>query len=119
MHRTSAMGVTPVLDSRLASASAGCVGLGASLQGGSSKVASKKLLLAGVLLAIVSSPGCWEQVSPEWWPQMKWQIAVQSYELNPYQDRVSLFAPPEGTVPVNWGTSRFRRSSRSTSRKRS
>ncbi len=34
---------------------------------------------------------------------MKWQIAVQAFEVNPYQDRVVLFTPPEGTVPVGWG----------------
>lgn len=64
---------------------------------------SRKLLLVTLLLAVVSSPGCWEQVSPEWWPQMKRQLAVQAYELNPYQERVSLYLPPEGTVPVGWG----------------
>jgi mono/diheme cytochrome c family protein len=55
-----------------------------------------------LLLAIVGLPGCWEQVSVEWFPQMKWQVAVQAFELNPFQDRVVLFAPPEGTVPVDW-----------------
>lgn len=56
-----------------------------------------------MLLALVGAPGCWEQASVEWWPQMKWQPAVQAFELNPYQDRISLFAPPDGTVPVGWG----------------
>jgi mono/diheme cytochrome c family protein len=55
-----------------------------------------------LLLALVGLPGCWEQASVEWWPQMKWQPSVQAFELNPYQDRISLFAPPEGTVPVDW-----------------
>lgn len=64
---------------------------------------ARKLLLAGSLLALVTSPGCWEQVSEEWFPQMKWQLAVQAYEENPFQDRTALFAPPEGTVPVGWG----------------
>jgi len=57
----------------------------------------------GVLfLALIGLPGCWEQASVEWWPQMKWQPSVQAFELNPYQDRISLFNPPEGTVPVGW-----------------
>jgi len=56
-----------------------------------------------MLLALIGAPGCWEQASVEWWPQMKWQPAVQAFELNPYQDRISLFAPPDGTVPVGWG----------------
>jgi mono/diheme cytochrome c family protein len=34
---------------------------------------------------------------------MKWQAAVQAFELNPYQGRTTLFMPPEGTVPVGWG----------------
>lgn len=64
---------------------------------------SKRLLRLGLLLAIAGSPGCWEQVSPEWFPQMKWQIAVQAFERNPFLDEVNLFTPPEGTVPVGWG----------------
>ena len=60
-------------------------------------------LLAAILLTILfGGTGCWEQVSVEWFPQMKWQIAVGAFELNEYQDRVELFSPPEGTVPVGW-----------------
>ena len=59
-------------------------------------------LVAALLLATSALPGCWEQVSVEWFPQMKWQKAVQAFELNDYQDRVSLFSPPDGTVPVGW-----------------
>ncbi len=66
--------------------------------------ASRKLLVAGSLLALLATPGCWEQVSKEWWPQMKWQKAVQAFEVNPYPEgRTTLFSPPEGTVPVDWG----------------
>lgn len=64
---------------------------------------SANLLLGAVLLAIVSSLGCWEQVSEEWFPQMKRQIAVQAFEDNTYQGRTIMFSPPEGTVPVDWG----------------
>jgi len=70
---------------------------------GASRPGTTRALLLGTLLAVLGSLGCWEQVSAEWFPQMKWQVAVQAFEKNPYQDRVTLFAPPEGTVPVDWG----------------
>ncbi len=69
----------------------------------SSGVSSPKALVAILGLALLGLPGCWEQVSVEWFPQMKWQEAVQAFELNPYQDRITLFSPPDGTVPVGWG----------------
>ena len=46
------------------------------------------------------SLGCWEQVSPEWWPQMKRQLAVQAFEYNPYGKGGAQLMPPEGVVPV-------------------
>jgi mono/diheme cytochrome c family protein len=55
------------------------------------------------MIALVGLPGCWEQVSVEWFPQMKWQPAVQAFELNQYREGGALFSPPEGTVPVGWG----------------
>jgi mono/diheme cytochrome c family protein len=64
---------------------------------------SKKILATALLLFLFSGTGCWEQASAEWWPQMKWQAAVQAFEVNDYQDRVVLFSPPEGTVPIGWG----------------
>jgi mono/diheme cytochrome c family protein len=42
----------------------------------------------------VITTGCWEQVSPEWFPQMKQQPAVQAFE-----HAVPLM-PPEGTIPI-------------------
>jgi len=68
-----------------------------------SRPGSSRVLLLGSILALFGTLGCWEQVSPEWFPQMKWQVAVQAFERNPFQDRVTLFSPPEGTVPVDWG----------------
>ena len=68
-----------------------------------SRPSSPKALVAILGLALLGLPGCWEQVSVEWFPQMKWQEAVQAFELNPYQDRITLFSPPDGTVPVGWG----------------
>ncbi len=63
------------------------------------------LLQAGTFVVVVLvSTGCWEQMSNEWWPQMKWQRAVQAYELQgrPGEEEQAIgnFMPPEGTVPV-------------------
>lgn len=63
------------------------------------------LLQAGAFVVVVLvSTGCWEQMSNEWWPQMKWQRAVQAYELQgrPGEEERAIgnFMPPEGTVPV-------------------
>jgi mono/diheme cytochrome c family protein len=46
------------------------------------------------------SLGCWEQVSAEWFPQMKRQRAVQAFEGNTKYGAGQEFGPPEGTVPV-------------------
>lgn len=46
-----------------------------------------------LILALVST-ACWEQVSPEWFAQMKNQPAVQALE-----DRQP-FEPPAGTIPM-------------------
>lgn len=54
-----------------------------------------------VLLLTTGALGCWEQWSEEWWPQMKWQKAVQAYERVQYRDQVAPFTPPEGTVAVD------------------
>jgi len=57
-----------------------------------------------VLASVAATTGCWEQWSDTWWPQMKWQKAVQAYELQgaPWDEDRQLgnFVPPEGTVPV-------------------
>lgn len=47
-----------------------------------------------VILALASS-ACWEQVSADWFAQMKQQPAVQALE-GPDQP----FEPPEGTIPI-------------------
>jgi mono/diheme cytochrome c family protein len=56
------------------------------------------------VFAAIGSTGCWEQWSDSWWPQMKWQKAVQAYELQgrpgDAERPVGNFVPPEGTVPV-------------------
>ena len=51
-------------------------------------------------VSLSATLGCWEQWSVDWFPQMKWQIAIQAFEDVDYQGRVEGFLPPEGTVPV-------------------
>jgi len=48
----------------------------------------------------MTSLGCWEQVSPKWFPQMKRQIAVQAFEQNTLVGMGQGLTPPAGTVPV-------------------
>ncbi|MBW2418853.1 MAG: cytochrome c [Deltaproteobacteria bacterium] len=63
-----------------------------------------RTLLAGLLLVAVSaSTGCWEQMSYQWFPQMKRQRATQAFEVVTHRDQLQGFAPPEGTVPLTWG----------------
>jgi mono/diheme cytochrome c family protein len=53
-----------------------------------------------VLLLVAGGFGCWEQWSEAWFPQMKWQKAIQAFEPVDFDNRIAPFAPPEGTVPV-------------------
>jgi mono/diheme cytochrome c family protein len=53
-----------------------------------------------MLLLASASLGCWEQWTEDWWPQMKWQKALQAYERVRFRDQVAPFLPPEGAVPV-------------------
>jgi mono/diheme cytochrome c family protein len=59
----------------------------------------RTFFLATALL-LCGAVGCWEQWSEAWFPQMKWQKAVQAYEAVDFDGRVEPFSPPEGTVPV-------------------
>jgi mono/diheme cytochrome c family protein len=52
-------------------------------------------------LAFTGLPGCWEQWSESWFPQMKWQKAVQAFESVNFQGHTAAFMPPEGAVPVS------------------
>jgi len=61
---------------------------------------SSFLLLA---LVLTGSLGCWEQWSNNWFPQMKWQPAVQAFERVEWQGRVEGFLPPEGSIPISGG----------------
>ncbi|MDE0886059.1 MAG: cytochrome c [Myxococcota bacterium] len=61
----------------------------------------KNFALPGLICAAaIFSVGCWEQVSPDWFPQMKRQAAVQAYEINTFFGNGEGLSPPEGTVPV-------------------
>lgn len=46
------------------------------------------------------SLGCWEQISEEWFPQMKRQRAIQTFERDATHGAERGRAPPEGAVPV-------------------
>jgi mono/diheme cytochrome c family protein len=61
--------------------------------------------LALVALAMLLGTGCWEQWSNAWWPQMKWQKAVQAYEDTGIPGQPQGFTPPEGTVPIGYPVS--------------
>jgi len=58
-------------------------------------------LLASLLLT--GSVGCWEQWSNTWFPQMKWQPAIQAFESVAFEGQVQGFMPPEGTIPISGG----------------
>ena len=62
-----------------------------------------RALFAGVALSLTASLGCWEQWSNDWFPQMKWQKAVQAFEDVGHGDQEQGFVPPEGSVPIDGG----------------
>ena len=56
-----------------------------------------------VALLLTGSVGCWEQWSNTWFPQMKWQPAIQAYESVMFEGQMQGFMPPEGTIPITGG----------------
>jgi mono/diheme cytochrome c family protein len=64
----------------------------------SSRSVRRVAVLAG--LALSALPGCWEQWSETWFPQMKWQKSVQAFERTEHRGKPDPFLPPEGAVPV-------------------
>lgn len=66
----------------------------------SSRSAEARLALALLLILSTGSLGCWEQMSAEWFPQMKRQIAVQAFEDNTLVGGGQGLTPPDGIVPV-------------------
>jgi mono/diheme cytochrome c family protein len=66
----------------------------------------RRSAIALSLLALAQT-ACWEQVSRDWFPQMKRQLAVQAYEENAlyneeFGGQRQGFTPPDGTVPVSY-----------------
>jgi hypothetical protein len=55
-------------------------------------------------LLLCGAVGCWEQWSPDWFPQMKRQKAVQAFETLGHDGRVEALSPPDGAIPVTGGT---------------
>jgi len=56
-----------------------------------------------VALSLTSMVGCWEQWSNDWFPQMKWQKAIQAFEEVTHAGQQEGFMPPEGSVPIDGG----------------
>jgi len=61
---------------------------------------ARSRFVATLALFASTSIGCWEQWSNDWFPQMKWQIAVQAFERTDHDGKPDPFMPPEGTVAV-------------------
>ena len=70
---------------------------------GSSAQRLSRTLFAALALSLTASLGCWEQWSEDWFPQMKWQKAIQAFEAVEFEGQVGAFLPPEGTVPIGGG----------------
>ncbi|MFI5216043.1 MAG: c-type cytochrome [Candidatus Limnocylindria bacterium] len=58
-------------------------------------------LFAALALMLTGSLGCWEQWSESWFPQMKWQKAVQAFERLDFEGSDAALLPPEGAVSVD------------------
>ena len=61
------------------------------------------LTFALSLVLVSGNVGCWEQWSEDWFPQMKWQKAVQAFERvqhenKPGEPQIDPFMPPDGAV---------------------
>jgi len=64
------------------------------------------LLFALSLVLVSGNVACWEQWSEEWFPQMKWQKAVQAFERVQHvglngKPQIDPYMPPEGAVSVS------------------
>ena len=60
-----------------------------------------RTVFALVVASLAGTLGCWEQWSEAWFPQMKWQRAVQAFERTMHDGKVDPFVPPDGAVPVS------------------
>ena len=53
-----------------------------------------------VIVLLGGGMACWEQWSESWFPQMKWQKAIQAFERVQFMEQVDPFMPPEGAVSI-------------------
>lgn len=60
-----------------------------------------RLLCILVGASVSTSLGCWEQVSYDWFPQMKKQIVIQAFEDTEVPGHPQGFTPPEGAVSLS------------------
>jgi mono/diheme cytochrome c family protein len=56
-----------------------------------------------VVISMLALPGCWEQWSASWFPQMKKQPAIQAFEDTEIAGHPQGLTPPDFTVPVDGG----------------
>ena len=73
---------------------------------------SRSKLIHGLVTCVfvlVTTTGCWEQWSEDWFPQMKWQKAIQPFEATNHEAAPSGFAPAAGTIPVSGKAPEFGR----------
>lgn len=63
-----------------------------------SRLSALRVVVACVAVTF-GSTGCWEQMSVDWWPQMKWQKSVQAFEETGQPSAPGGFVPPDGTIP--------------------
>jgi mono/diheme cytochrome c family protein len=56
--------------------------------------------LATCAFVLVTTTGCWEQWSEDWFPQMKWQKAVQAFESTGFERAPTGFGPAPGAIPT-------------------
>lgn len=64
---------------------------------------SRSKLAHGLLcctFVLATTTGCWEQWSEDWFPQMKWQKAVQAFEATNLASAPSGLSPAPGTIPI-------------------
>ena len=54
----------------------------------SSAMRLSRSLFTALALMLTASLGCWEQWSEDWFPQMKWQKAVQAFEAVEFGDAI-------------------------------
>ena len=67
--------------------------------------AARRSFWLSLALVVAGNTACWEQWSEDWFPQMKWQKAIQAFERVQHvgasgEPQINPFMPPEGAVSV-------------------